>query len=105
MSTLWIREYATVGAASSDLNAGSSGNLPIALEAGTDQANLTFSTSAASAAFAATTRYVTIYSDASFHYVVAAAPTATTAALPVPAYTHWTIGVTAGEKIAAINAV
>lgn len=98
MATLWIREYVTVG------SGGSGRAAPIAQEPGTDQAALTYSTSAASAAFAAGTRFIGIISDAAFHYVVATTPTATTGAFKVPANTLHFVGVSAGQKIAAIAA-
>tara|TARA_R110000868_G_scaffold123837_2_gene327653 strand:+ start:3747 stop:4061 length:315 start_codon:yes stop_codon:yes gene_type:complete len=103
MATLWIREYASVGAAPSGLNSGAA-NLPVVAEPGTDQTALTFSTTAASAAFGAATSYIIVVSSVDCHYVVATAPTATTAALKIPANTPWAIGVTAGHKIAAIAA-
>lgn len=95
MSTLWIREY-------SGLARG--GSAQAVQEPGTDQTAVTYSTSAQSAAFAAGTTVIGIISDAAFHYVVAANPTATTNALKVPADTLVYVGVTAGQKIAAIAA-
>jgi len=103
LSTLWIREYSAVGAAPSAANAGAS-NLLIPAEPGTDQTPLTFSTTAQSAAFAAGTKFVEIQGSAAFHYVVGADPTATTNALRVAASENKLIAVTAGHKIAAINA-
>jgi hypothetical protein len=103
MATLWIREYSNTGDAGSSRGAGA-GKAQIAQEPGTDQTALTYSTSAASAAFASGTTYIGIISDGAFHYVVAAAPTATTNALMVPADTLVFVGVTAGLKIAAIAA-
>ena len=103
MATLWIREYTTIG----DAPAGSNvqvNSIPVADEPGTDQTALTFSTSAASAAFATGTRYIAIIGSAAFHYVVSADPTATTNALKVPADTLLFIGVVAGTKIAAVAA-
>ena len=97
MATLWIREYSEIPTIYGD-------RAPMAKEPGTDQTPLTFSTTAASAAFAATTRYIAITASAAFHYVVAAAPTATTNALKVPADTLLFIAVVPGDKIAAIAA-
>lgn len=107
MATLWIREYSTTGNASQYLPgtiARPNVTAPIAQEPGTDQTPLTFTTTAASAAFGADTTFIRVYSSAAFHYVVGAAPTATTSALKCPADTHIEIGVTAGHKIAAILA-
>jgi hypothetical protein len=103
MATLWIREYAATGSAGTSPSAGA-GKVQVAQEPGTDQTALTYTTSAASAAFGATTRYIGIISDGAFHYVVAAAPTATTNALMVPADTMLFVGVEPGQKIAAIAA-
>ncbi|MGD9725271.1 MAG: hypothetical protein AB7R40_23520 [Nitrospiraceae bacterium] len=103
MATLWIREYSQTGTAGTPDSAGL-GKLQVAHEPGTDQSAVTFSTSAQSAAFAAGTKYIAIIGSASFHYVVGANPTATTGALKVPADTLLFIGVTPGQKIAAIAA-
>jgi hypothetical protein len=103
MATLWIREYSNTGDAGSSRGAGA-GKAQIAQEPGTDQTAVTFSTSAQSAAFASGTTYIGIIGSAAFHYVVAANPTATTNALKVPADTLIFVGVTAGQKIAAIAA-
>jgi hypothetical protein len=98
MAKLWIREY------QDSANAGAGRAVPLAFEPGTDQTPVTFSTSTQSAAFAATTRFITVTADAAFHYVVGANPTATTNAMKVPADTPWSIGVKAGQKIAVIAA-
>lgn len=103
MATLWIREYALVGAAGSNLGFGGAA-MPIGQEPGTDQTPVTFTTSAQSAAFGASTRLVTIIGSAAFHYVVGANPTATTNHLKIPADTPWSIGVVAGQKLAVIAA-
>lgn len=95
MSTLWVREYTSLAR---------KGSAQAVQEPGTDQTAVTYSTSAQSAAFAAGTTVIGIISDAAFHYVVAANPTATTNALKVPADTLVYVGVTAGQKIAAIAA-
>lgn len=97
MASLFIREYANI--------AGARGrSAPVPMEPGTDQSVLTFSTSAASAAFGATTKLVRIYSDTAFHYVVAADPTATTSHLKWPASTPCEFGVLPGQKVAVIAA-
>lgn len=103
MATLWIRQYTETGDAGSPRSAGQ-GKAQIAHEPGTDLTAVTYTTSAQSAAFASGTKYIGIISDGAFHYVVAANPTATTAALKVPADTLIYIGVTEGQKIAAIAA-
>lgn len=97
MATLWIREYVNRGVA------GAGRGIQIAQEPGTDQ-TVTFSTSAQSAAFAASTKFICVISDAAFHYVVGSNPTATTAALKVPANCPMWFGVVAGQKIAAVAA-
>lgn len=108
MATLWIREYSRggVGDIAPDRNLSSleTVGLPIPQEPGTDQTPVTFSTSAQSAAFAATTNFIAIISGDAFHYVVGTNPTATTNALKVPANTLVHIGVLPGQKIAAIAA-
>lgn len=98
MATLWIREYVDIGVT------GAGRPAPISMEPGTDQTPVTFSTSAASAAFAASTKYIRVYGSAAFHYVVGADPTATTNAMKWPADLPLEIGVKAGQKIAVIAA-
>lgn len=93
MATLWIREY--VNAA---------GSHEIAQEPGVDQTPVTYTTSVQSAAFGTAVRFIAIISDAAFHYVTGANPTATTGALKVPANTLLFIGVVPAHKIAAILA-
>ena len=102
MATLWIREYERLGSAGSQY--GGPAAVPAPQEPGTDQTPVTFTTSAASAAFGATTKYISIVGSAAFHYVVGSDPTATTSHLKVPADTMVTIGVAPGQKIAAIAA-
>lgn len=95
MATAWIREYEVVA----------NGN--IADEPGTaDPTPVTFSTSAASAAFNTKTRYIAITASADYHYKVGGSTvTATTNHLKVysaagPLY----IGVQPGQYIAFIAA-
>lgn len=98
MSTLWIREFPNA-------RGGAGGHaLQMPHEPGTDQTPVTFSTSAASAAFAGGTRFIGFIADAAFHYVIAAAPVATTSHLKVPANTLVFVGVAPGQKIAVIAA-
>lgn len=92
MATLWIREYDASSA------------LPIPVEPGLVDQTVTFTTTTQSAAFASRTGLVTIIADAAFHYVVGAAPTATTSNLKVPADTLQTMKVAAGQKIAVVTA-
>lgn len=95
MATLWVREYSALAR---------KGSIQAPMEPGTDQTPVTFSTSAQSAAFAASTCIIAIVGSAAFHFVVGANPTATTGALKVPADTLIFVGVTSGQKIAAIAA-
>lgn len=95
MATLWIREYGTPPQIT---------GAPIAPEPGTDKTPVTFTTSTQSAAFSASTKYIAIIGSAAFHYVIGDNPTATTAALKVPADTLLYMSVEAGDKIAAILA-
>jgi len=97
MATLWIREYEVPA------NTGR-GAIPVPYEPGTDQSPVTYSTTTQSAAFGTRTHFITIISDAAFHYVVGTNPTATTNAIKVPADTARDIGVKAGQKIAVIAA-
>lgn len=98
MATLWIREYVDRGVARA------ARGVQIPQEPGTDQ-TVTFTTSTQSAAFGASTRFIGIIGSAAFHYAVGANPTATAGALKVPADQLIFIGVTAGQKIAAVAAV
>lgn len=102
MATLWIREYSNTGDAGSSRGAGA-GKAQIAQEPGADQ-TVTFTTTTQSTAFASGTTYIGMIGSAAFHYVVGSNPTATTAGLKVPADTLIYIGVTAGQKIAAVTA-
>ena len=91
MAILWIREYTRSSA------------LPIPVEPGVDQ-TVTFTTTTQSAAFGAQSALATVIANAAFHYVVGPNPTATTSNLKWPADTPLTIGVTSGDKIAAVTA-
>lgn len=107
MSTLWIREYSSVPLVNTVTTGGGTafgGSAAVPMEPGADQSPVTFSTSNQSAAFANGTTYIAMIADAAFHYVVGSNPTATTNALKVPADTLVFIGVTAGQKVAAIAA-
>lgn len=98
MATLWIREYRDRGVA------GAAREIQVPQEPGLADQTVTFTTSTQSAAFNSSTRFIAIIGSAAFHYVVGANPTATTSGLKVPADTITHIGVTPGQKIAAITA-
>lgn len=102
MATLWIREYSQTGDAGSSRSVGA-GKAQIAQEPGTDQ-TVSFTTTTQSSAFATGTTYIGIIGSAAFHYVVGSNPTATTSNLKVPADTLIYVGVTQGQKIAAVAA-
>lgn len=101
MATLWIREYDKGGLD------GSGRALDIAVEGDSvrDQ-TVTFTTSAQSASFNASTKFIAITSSVAFHYKVGANPTATTSNMRVAADQIIFIGLQdqAGLKIAAILA-
>ena len=93
MATLWIRTY------------GKRASIPVLSEPGTDLTPVTFTgTSAQSVAIPTGVAYVRIISDAAFHYLVAADPTATASAMKVPANTFVEFEIASGLKIAAITA-
>ena len=96
MATLWIREYSQIGVAAEKVQ--------IAQEPGADQSPVSFVASTQSAAFGTNTKYITIIANAAFHYAVGANPTATVNMIYVPAGTLYSIGVTPGQKIAAVAA-
>lgn len=104
MATLWIRQYTSLPRVDAGSSSRYKDSPQIAVEPGVDLTPVTFSTTTASAAFAASTTYIAIIASAAFHYVVASNPTATTDALKVPADTLVFLGVTAGQKIAAVTA-
>ncbi|MGD9880463.1 MAG: hypothetical protein AB7F22_10590 [Reyranella sp.] len=106
MATLWIREYTRIagpgvwrGEPPTVYGEGS----PMAQEPGSaDPSPVTISgTSAQSAAFNDDTKFIELWADAAFHYLVGADPEATTNHMPVEARTSKFIGVTAGQKVAA----
>lgn len=104
MATLWIREYAAAGHTPRYNSTGPDDTLPIALEPGTDQTPVSFTTTTQSTAFATTTGMIAVIGSSAFHYVVGTNPTATVNALKVPADTLIYIGVVPGQKIAAVLA-
>lgn len=106
MATLWLREYEILAGMRGFIGGGGPfTGIQIASEvAVVDQAPVTFSASAQSAAFGANTNFIAIYGSAAFHYSVGSNPTATTNHLKVPADTLLYIGVSPGQKIAVIAA-
>jgi hypothetical protein len=108
MATLWIREYQAMPASDkwreNRLYEEGEEVAPVVMEPGVDQAPVTYSANVQSAAFSASTRFVTITSDAAFHYVVGPNPTATTGGLRVPAEASMSFGVRPGDKLAVIAA-
>ena len=75
-------------------------DVPVAQEPAPVEQNITYTTTTASAAFNAATRFVRIVCDAKAHFKVAAAPTATATSPYLPADTPEYFGVIAGQKIA-----
>jgi hypothetical protein len=104
MATLWIREYSHVGAAKAADQVYHKEGVPMVYEPGVADQVVTFSGSTQSAAFGATTTYITFSANSNFHYVVGPSPTATTNALMIPAGTLYSIGVQPGHKIAVVVA-
>lgn len=99
MATLFVCEYNV-----------ESWSAPVALPASPEPAvatqKITFTTSTASAAFGATTRYVRVIADADFYFAFGAAPTAaTTSGAFMKANTVEYFRVNPGDKVAAVTAV
>lgn len=69
-----------------------------------EQSPVSFTTSAQSAAFASTTRYIMFTADAAFHWTIGSDPTATTSKMRFAADTIYHIQVQPGDKIAFIAA-
>ena len=99
MATLYITEYQSIAIGMPGYAA------PIPLEPGTDQAALTFTTAASSAAFAAGTRFVRIWSDTACRVKFGTAPTAVAASQPLAADTEYFRGVpeAGGYKVSAYD--
>lgn len=99
MAKLWITEYTNAGTDKFERPTF------CAQEPGVDQTPVDFSGGAAqSAAFAATTRFVRIQSDAACHILAGDNPTATVNNQRVPADLYEYKAVTPGQKISAIAA-
>ncbi len=62
------------------------------------------STAGASAAFAATTRYITFHADAAFRWTIGSNPTATSSHSRMPADSPYHVRVQAGDKISFVTA-
>ena len=96
MATLYIREFQRLA---EDGN----GNVVLAgKEPGTDQ-TVTFTTSTASTEFLDSTKFVALYSDADCHFVFGVSPTATTSHMRLKADVMLFLGVTQGQKVAAVT--
>ena len=95
MATLWIREYPELPQQYL--------RMPAASEPGLVDQALTYTTTAASNAFGANTRYVRLISDANFHFVFGASPTATTGAAKLTANAVEYFSVQPGHKVAAVT--
>lgn len=96
MASLYIAEYAGMPQIPG-------GDPQIAPEPSVATQVVTYSTSVASAAFNAQTRFIAITSPGIFSYTVGDAPTATTSHFRVPADQIIYLAVTPGHKIAAIT--
>lgn len=97
MSTAYILEFA-------DLR--EDANLPVAKWSArtVEQTPVTVSgSSAQSAAFASTTRYILFHCDGICSWTIGANPTATTSKMRLPADNYYHIAVQAGDKIAFIT--
>jgi len=105
MAKLWLREYGEMPQARNKSSMAARASVPLAMEPGLDQAPVTFTTAAASAAFGTGTRFIAATSDVAFHFVVGANPTATTSHLRWPAGIPLWIGVEPGHKISVVAAV
>jgi hypothetical protein len=101
MSTLYITEYIGVGVVGRF--AGAAGLVAMAEEPGTDQTPITISgTAAQSAAFASTTKFIRVHTDAICSILVGVNPTATTSNKRLAANQTEYFGVPAGMKLSVI---
>jgi hypothetical protein len=99
MPTLWISEFEAM-----PLDSGLATPPISALPPVAEQTRSISGSSAQSSAFNTRTRFVRLHTDTACHVVVGANPTATTGALKLPADATEYFGVTAGHKIAVIQA-
>lgn len=96
MSTLYIAEHEAMPVVP--------GSPQIWSEPASVNQNVSYTgTAGQSAAFATTTRFISITSDGTFSYLVGSNPTATTAKFRVAAGAILTIAVKGGDKISAIT--
>jgi hypothetical protein len=102
MAKLYVTEFQKMGHAE---NSADIGGVPqvARLPALTTQV-VTYTTSTASAAFGADTRFIRVHTDAACHILVADTPTATTSHLKMVADQTEYFAVTPGQKIAAVTA-
>jgi len=98
MAKLWITEYTTAGADSTGNSLPMAAHPPAVVQT---PVTITGS-SAKSAAFGTTTRFVRLRADAACHFVVGADPTATTDSTPLDANAAEYFQVPAGYKLAVI---
>lgn len=98
MPKLWITEYAAAGSDAMGTPLAIARHPPVAVQTPVDFTG----TSTQSAAFAATTRFVRLRSDATCHFVVGVNPTATTNSTPIDANSAEYFEVPAGQKLAVI---
>ena len=101
MSTLYLREYSAVGVAANGET------VPIPLDGGgTRDQTVTFSTTARSAAFNKSTKYIGFICKTAFHYKIATGnPDATTSNMYHPANVPIFVGLQEADmKIAAVDA-
>jgi hypothetical protein len=96
MANMYITEYKDMGYAGDGLQ--------IPQEPDVADQKVTFTTSTASAAFNAATRYVMIRLDAAGHVKFGTGPTATTSNRPLTADVEYYFGVASGSKVAAVTA-
>ena len=102
MSSLYITEFATLGASAQ--NAPSAFIMPAGQMPPVAEQKLTISGSTgASSAFAATTRFVRIHTDVICHVAVGGAPTAAVTNMRLSADQTEYLAVNGGQKIAVIS--
>lgn len=97
MAILYISEYSRLGG-------DADGHIvAVGFEPATEQTPVTFTTSTASAAFGADTKFIRVQADAGCFIAFGAAPTATTSSKPLTADTPEYFGVIGGQKVAAYD--
>jgi len=97
MASAWITEYDAFGIRRDTGTGTLQAQMP--LEPGTDQTPVTFTTATQSAAFAASTRFVRIITDADCHVLFGANPTATANHQKLIAGVEYWRAVSAGDKV------